>query len=75
MSATLIQLLTEREIAIRQTVTIITAKYKIDPVEAQQLLDWMLVQGPLPPTACSDSPVEQHQNMEGFWRGDEWINE
>ena len=75
MSATLIQLLTEREIAIRQTVTIMTAKYQIDRVEAQQFLDWMLEQRPLSPTGCSESPVEQHQNMDGFWRGDEWINE
>ena len=42
MSTTLALLLTERETAIRQTVSIFTDRFNINPAEAQQLLDWIL---------------------------------
>jgi len=71
MSTTLIQLLTERETAIRQTVTIFADKFKIDPDEAQQLLDWMLVGQ----TDSSTGDQDDAPELSGFWRGDEWINE
>lgn len=70
MSATLIQLLMERETAIRQTADIFINRFNIDPKEAHRLLDSLLENNWNLTYYVKDDELQT-----GFWRGDEWINE